>query len=601
MAWIQLPSVSVSNGSKLVTVPGGYDLANVEAGWSLDVGTARAEIQSVSAQDVNGVTTITLARNWDGSNVVAQPAQIVPIAGGELHVIKQLQEANDYAVQTHAALRDYGTQDADITLTPPGGEPVQFASMAKQNRLATEQRNSNQQSFNSQLQQQQSDVNELLSNKTADGNDTTPGALLKVGATVKQLDTSNSNIRFEQKALPLFSCNLVKNDCSKFDLSQQSLVKASFDEIFNTTRSSEGTKKDFFGKITPTLADVSRIDYIDSVSQGVRVEGASVNIASKFSSGTWASSLVDSQFVASELIEGDTAVIMTPTVDNDYHFIYSAYYSVKPNTDYVASVWLDDDELFNVRFIFRSTGTVPGNSGVFGPIGSRFSEQIDRLGNKRRYQYKFSTASDCNDLQVRLYAYSDITGAYEGDGLKAIKLEGFQLEEGAIATTNIIPGISPVSRDSEFPFFELPAAVSSFTVLLDINYTVIGRLAYDYLLFLGPSPLAAGAGWVGVAFYSDSLRIRSEGLNNLDIVYFPDIERIDLKIGLSFESGKLYSVVNGVKYGPHDIEIGDLNFLKLLSSYQSASGSSLVRFIEYYQQSLTQDEMIQRLNTVVNI
>lgn len=134
-SWIKLPSVTVQNGSNTVAVTGGYDLSKIEAGWSFDVGSNRAEINSGTAPDGSGNSTITLVDPWDGADVTAQPAKIVPIAGGEIVVIKQLTETNDFAVTVHQSLQEYAAEDKDVTLTLPDGSESTFASLPKIDRL----------------------------------------------------------------------------------------------------------------------------------------------------------------------------------------------------------------------------------------------------------------------------------------------------------------------------------------------------------------------------------------------------------------------------------------------------------------------------------
>ncbi len=200
VSWRYLTSVSINNGDVTVSVSGGHDLSAVEAGWSFDLGTVRAEISSGTAADASGNSTLTLAVAWDGANVINQTAKVVPTSGALIKALNALNETNDYAIATHEAMEAIATEDTDVTLTDKTGEEHTFSSMPKNARLIEESISENTQK-----------VNELLANKTADGDDTTEGALLTVGATVKQLDLTNSNIEYVPDADAVIDIDFTKN------------------------------------------------------------------------------------------------------------------------------------------------------------------------------------------------------------------------------------------------------------------------------------------------------------------------------------------------------------------------------------------------------
>lgn len=139
-AWLYLTSVSVTNGSVTVSVAGAHDLSFVEAGWSFDIGTARAEISSGTAPDGSGNSTLTLARPWVGANITGQEAQIVPTSGALRAAIVAMNDTNDYAIVTHKTLTEITTLDKDVTIKDPTGEEHTFATMPKIAREVTEQR-----------------------------------------------------------------------------------------------------------------------------------------------------------------------------------------------------------------------------------------------------------------------------------------------------------------------------------------------------------------------------------------------------------------------------------------------------------------------------
>jgi hypothetical protein len=151
MSWIILSSVSVENGSKTVSVSGGYDLSEVLSGWSLDVGSARAEIKSGTAPDEYGDCTLTLVDEWRFDAAADEIGSIVPIPSRLNEAIRQTESLNNYAVDVNSKLKAFITNDEDITVSLPDDTTITYPSIRKSSRLFDELMTSSSATFNDKL------------------------------------------------------------------------------------------------------------------------------------------------------------------------------------------------------------------------------------------------------------------------------------------------------------------------------------------------------------------------------------------------------------------------------------------------------------------
>lgn len=262
MAWIYLSSVSVNSGSRIVNVDSSM-LDSIEPGWSLDIGSTRSEIQRVAPGESGAV--ITLEKPWQGASVSNAPAMIVPIAGGELYVIEQLQAANSYAVQTHAAMRDFMTLDADITLTPLGGEPMTFSTLPKLTRLLTGE--------------QAATLNDI-SNAQQEVVDAQNAALFQINAALQGLDTarleselllqSTISAGIDEAVSDIQSAQSVSE--TEYQMFVQSEVASAVQSVQATNATTESNLQSYVQQeLTSALSDVesSKTDTIASLQSEI--------------------------------------------------------------------------------------------------------------------------------------------------------------------------------------------------------------------------------------------------------------------------------------------------------------------------------------------
>ena len=138
MSWIILSSVSVDSGSKTVVVTGGYDLSVVLGGWSLDIGSARAEIKSGTVADEYGACTLTLVEAWRFDAVANEMASIVPIPSRLNEAIRQTESLNAYAMDVNSKLKEFVADDKDISVLLPDDTTISYPSIRKSSRLFQE-------------------------------------------------------------------------------------------------------------------------------------------------------------------------------------------------------------------------------------------------------------------------------------------------------------------------------------------------------------------------------------------------------------------------------------------------------------------------------
>lgn len=151
MAWITLSSVSVDTGSTTVNITGGYDLSSIMKGWSLDIGSSRAEIKSGTEADEYGACTITLVEAWRFASVTDQLGMIVPIPSRLNEAIRETEDLNAYALDVNTKLKAFTANDEDISVTLPDQTVITYPTMRKSSRLFDEFMTASSTTFNDKL------------------------------------------------------------------------------------------------------------------------------------------------------------------------------------------------------------------------------------------------------------------------------------------------------------------------------------------------------------------------------------------------------------------------------------------------------------------
>jgi len=294
MAWIKLPAVSVANGDIVVSVTGNVDLSSVLSGWALIINGNYVEIKSGTSADGNGSSALTLAEAWDGSTITNLPAKIMPTSAPALEIAQLMTDTNEYAIDVHNALAEAATKDKDITITDPTGSDHTFASLPKNARLVQEAINENTEK-----------VNDLLANKTTDGDDTTPGALLAVGAKlVSQIDLSDSNVAYVPNVQATMYLDFTSNEYKIYDSATSHILDKSVSDILDISRSTSTLVNTPTGAVSSIDADVAPLNYHAETgkSLGVRCNPSFTNLVTWSetdgtnypisSSANWAGALV---------------------------------------------------------------------------------------------------------------------------------------------------------------------------------------------------------------------------------------------------------------------------------------------------------------------
>ncbi|MBW5800049.1 phage head spike fiber domain-containing protein [Halomonas elongata] len=202
------------------------------------------------------------------------------------------------------------------------------------------------------------------------------------------------------------------------------------------------------GKLVEVGVDEAAYSYDPETGspRGVSVEPTRTNmVANSNLLNGWATSRVAVTTNVEMGYDGTEKVVPTliPDTEDNNHFIYWDYFSVSPDTTYTISAWVEDENYHRLRFIFRSSiGTAPENSSLS-------LETIEESPGWKRLGYTFTTPSDCEDLQVRLYLYEGSSITYPGDGETGTRMDECVVEEGRSASTTIPTSGSTVTRDAD--------------------------------------------------------------------------------------------------------------------------------------------------------
>lgn len=259
MAFITSPSVSVLNGNKTVSVSGNVDLSSVDEGWAVQIGTNKlVEASSGTAPNSSGISTLTLYESWQNGNVTAATMEIIPNSGYQIALAKRIKSIADRTVDVMQLQHDYASQLGQVTATDPETNEQHTYNTLRQN----------QQSLDNALDNHAQSINELLANKTVDGGDTTPGALLAVGATVKQLDLTNSNIEYVPDVNPTIDLDFEHQIYKSYE-EELGLVQKALADILANTRITDKTALTATGKIKKFGANVSTLEYREGKCAGL--------------------------------------------------------------------------------------------------------------------------------------------------------------------------------------------------------------------------------------------------------------------------------------------------------------------------------------------
>lgn len=135
MAWITSNSVSVSNGSKTVSVSGNVDLSSVDEGWGVQIGENKlVEASSGTAPNGSGVSTLTLFEPWPNGSVSAATMKIIPNSGYQIALAKRIKSIVDRTVDVMQLQHDYTSQLGQVTAVDPETNEQHIYNTLQQNQ-----------------------------------------------------------------------------------------------------------------------------------------------------------------------------------------------------------------------------------------------------------------------------------------------------------------------------------------------------------------------------------------------------------------------------------------------------------------------------------
>ena len=117
MSWINLPSVSISNGSNVLTINGGTSTANVKVGDGIQIGAFELyEVAGVYA------TQLTLSKNWGNATQTSAEAVVVPTFGDFNSATEAMRSATTVTQGNFAEMESWWTETGSVSFKGYDGE-----------------------------------------------------------------------------------------------------------------------------------------------------------------------------------------------------------------------------------------------------------------------------------------------------------------------------------------------------------------------------------------------------------------------------------------------------------------------------------------------
>ena len=286
MAWPTF-TVDVTQNSNQIKVYGAVPASQFPAGFEAIInGIGNLEVSYGTAIMYDGSNNpyshLYLVRPYKGLTASNVEMVVKPTGSQFNDVVGIFQNGSNLLNNTMEGYRQFveGTSPVSFQPLDENAEPVSIKPLQMMNQEAQAALDAHEQS-----------INVLLANKTADGDDTTPGALLAVGATVKQLDLTNSNVRYEPSVKPTLRADFANNKYTLYDSETNTYVDKSITDVFDITRDTPTTVTTPTGKVINIGIHKPAFDFESGVQQGIRAMPQYANLFSwseDFSNGVWA-------------------------------------------------------------------------------------------------------------------------------------------------------------------------------------------------------------------------------------------------------------------------------------------------------------------------
>ena len=376
-------------------------------------------------------------------------------------------------------------------------------------------------------------------NVVTDGGDTTDGRLLKVGATVDQLDAANSNIEFIPDVSPTMDIHFAENKYRIYDGFANSFKDVTIGEVLTHARASYATGTDPILRIGTVSPDVPRLVFYRGVSKGYLSEESRTNLltwSQDISNASWANTggygnlaTVDVDVIQSPII-GSTAsrINFNPAGTQSRRL---QIVPVTAGTTYTGFAFLKKDTLDNVDLHFGIGGSTGSMSSY---VSFTFSTENLVIGGVSGVVGGFEKLNDgWYMLYVTSQAYATGNTAIGFiQGLTgSVFFGGAEFEEGLFPLSYIKTEASTVTR-----------AADSMTRTLgnDVN-TSNGAIVIEGTYRIGETILSSGT-WSIIADFDG---------------YKKYAENVILDTSLTFGNG----IHDRVRYYPIDFSEADLDRL----------------------------------------
>lgn len=112
--WFNASSVTVNNGSDIVTVLSGDNVAHINAGDALVIGSF-SPVEIDSAYSTPSGVFIKLVKAWSNTTQPSQPAVVIPTAGDFGRATQNLEHANQIVHDNYQAMVDWQTKTGTVT------------------------------------------------------------------------------------------------------------------------------------------------------------------------------------------------------------------------------------------------------------------------------------------------------------------------------------------------------------------------------------------------------------------------------------------------------------------------------------------------------
>ena len=463
MAWPTF-TVDVTQNSNQIKVYGAVPASELPAGFEVIIsGISNLEVSYGTAVMYDGSNNpyshLYLVRPYTGTTAVSLEMVVKPTGSQFNDVVSIFQNGSNLLNSTMEGYRQFVEGTNPVTFQPldENAAPISIKPLQLMNQEAQASINQFGQDAQAVLESQAQSVNEMLANKTVDGDDTTPGALLHVGATIQQMDRTNSNIEFKPDVSPTMDFNFAANTYRIYDSLTNSFKDVALSEVLTHTRESDATGVDPIGRVGTVGSNVPRMVFEEGTAKGYLSEEQRTNIL------TWSDDLLNLKWehpraTIFNLGNGVFKLSASPELNNSN--LYQLMSATGSLTTYTLSVLAKADDN---NYLGMSSGGVPTSigSGADKVVIFNLLDGVISVTNSA-YNPKIKKVSDGWYL-CSITFYTNGTGSFspyitdsgetsfnrQGDNSTGVLVSFPQLEVGSFPTSCIKTEASTVTRTAD--------------------------------------------------------------------------------------------------------------------------------------------------------